>query len=168
MELVIFGQRAPQSSPNICFPIHYTGHLQQDLSLRTLYSSADVMVIRSRQDNLPNTGVEALACGTPVVAFNTGGLSDVVEHQRTGYLAKAFDSYDLAKSICWVIDHATTDDLHAGARDSAARKCAHPVVSEKYKQTYLSATTETLPCILTRGARWPTVCKMGSGFFTMI
>lgn len=94
LELVVFGQLPPQMPPSLGFPIHYTGHLHDDLSLRALYSAADAMVIPSRQDNLPNTGVEAHACGTPVVAFDTGGLPDIVEHQCTGYLAKVFDVSD--------------------------------------------------------------------------
>jgi glycosyltransferase involved in cell wall biosynthesis len=123
LELVVFGQRAPQSPPDLGFPIHYTGHFHDDLSLRALYSAADVMVIPSRQDNLPNTGVEAHACGTPVVAFDIGGLPDIVEHQKTGYLAKAFDTEDLARGILWVLEHAGSpracgprDDIRASLR----------------------------------------------------
>jgi len=93
---------------NLGIPIHYTVHRHDDLSLRALYSAADAMVIPSRQDNLPNTGVEAHACATPVMAFNTGGLPDIVEHQRTGYLAKAFDTEDLAHGIAWVLAQRAT------------------------------------------------------------
>lgn len=69
LELLVFGQSRPAQPPDLGFPIHYSGHLQDDLSLRLLYAAADVFVIPSRQDNLPNTGLEAHACGTPVVAF---------------------------------------------------------------------------------------------------
>jgi glycosyltransferase involved in cell wall biosynthesis len=93
----VFGQRAPQSPPDFGFPIHYTGHLQDDLRLRALYSAAHVMVVLSRQDNLPNNGVEAHACSTPTVALDIGGLPDIVEHQKTGYLAKAFNTVGLAR-----------------------------------------------------------------------
>ncbi|ULX56781.1 glycosyltransferase [Ectothiorhodosinus mongolicus] len=126
--------------PNLSFPIHYTGHLHDDLSLRALYSAADAMVIPSRQDNLPNTGVEAHACATPVIAFHTGGLPDIVQHQRTGYLAKAFDTQDLAHGIAWVLAQGTTGPsaglLGQQARERAEARFAAPVVAEQYRAVY--------------------------------
>jgi len=138
LELVVFGQRAPQSLPSLGFPIHYTGHLHDDLSLRALYSAADVMVIPSRQDNLPNTGVEAHACGTPVVAFHTGGLPDIVEHQRTGYLAKAFVTEDLARGIAWVLAQRASGQLRKQARERAVARFSEGVVAEGYQSLYVS------------------------------
>ena len=85
----------------VCWPIRSSGC---SLSLRAYYSAADLMVVPSRQDNLPNTAVEAHACGTPVVAFHTGGLPDIVEHKRTGYLAQPFHTQDLAAGISWVLE----------------------------------------------------------------
>jgi glycosyltransferase involved in cell wall biosynthesis len=61
-------------------------------------------VLPSRQDNLPNTGLEAHACGTPVVAFNTGGLPDIVADRVTGALAKPFEPASLAAAIRWVLE----------------------------------------------------------------
>ena len=65
-------------------------------------------MIPSLRDNLPNTGVEAHACATTVIAFNTGGLPGIVEHQNTGYLAKAFDTEELAHGIAWVLAQRAT------------------------------------------------------------
>ena len=64
LELVIFGELAPQSAENYGFPTHYVGHLNDDLSLSLLYSAADVFALPSRQDNFPLTAMEALSCGT--------------------------------------------------------------------------------------------------------
>ena len=137
LNLVVFGQLAPRNPPDLGFPIHYTGHLHDDLSLRALYSAADALVIPSRQDNLPNTGVEALACGTPVVAFNTGGLPDIVDHQQTGYLAKAFEAEDLAQGIQWVLaDAERLSGLRVLARQTAVARFSNAVVAEKYKAVY--------------------------------
>lgn len=139
LEMIVFGQRAPQSSPVLGFPLHYGGRLHDDLSLRALYSAADALVIPSRQDNLPNTGVEALACATPVIAFDTCGLSDIVAHQRTGYLAKAFDTQDLASGITWVLAQRGLQPLGEQARELAVARFGYPVVADQYEQIYAHA-----------------------------
>jgi glycosyltransferase involved in cell wall biosynthesis len=137
LELVVFGQLTPKVPMDMGFPVHYTGHLHDDVSLRLLYSAADVMAIPSRQDNLPNTGIEAHACGTPVVAFNSCGLPDIVVHQETGYLANAFDVADLAHGIAWMLDdtqrHAA---LRHAARQRAVTLWSNDVVAAQYKAVY--------------------------------
>ena len=97
------------------------------------------MVIPSRQDNLPNTGVEAHACATPVIAFHTGGLPDIVQHQRTGYLAKAFDTKDLAHGIAWVLAERDTDESGQEARERAEAQFSAGVVAAKYRAVYANA-----------------------------
>jgi len=140
LELVVFGQLAPKDPQSLGFPIHYTGHLHDDLSLRALYSAADVMVIPSRQDNLPNTGVESLVCGTPVVAFDVCGLPDIVQHQHTGYLAKPFDTDDLAYGIQWVLsDSDRYRSLSQQARAYAVAHFSNTVVADQYQAVYAAA-----------------------------
>jgi glycosyltransferase involved in cell wall biosynthesis len=137
LQLVVFGQRAPQSPPQLSFPLHFTGHLHDDLSLRALYSAADVMVIPSRQDNLPNTGLEAHASGTPVVAFNTGGLADIVADRLTGALAVPFDSSSLAVAIRWVLeDPQRRRALGFAARERAERLWVPSLVATMYSKIY--------------------------------
>lgn len=105
IELVVFGESEPTHSIDVGFPVHYMGHLHDDLSLRILYSAVNCMIIPSRQENLPNTGLEALACGTPIVGFDIGGLPDLIIHKQNGWLAKAFDVSDLASGINWVLEN---------------------------------------------------------------
>lgn len=136
IELVVFGQSKPKSQPDLGFPIHYSGHLYDELSLRALYSSADVMIIPSRQDNLPNTAVEAQACGTPVVSFDIGGLSDIIEHKKTGYLVKPFDTRDLANGITWVLERSDSNKLGSNAREAAVEKFSEKKISEDYVSIY--------------------------------
>jgi glycosyltransferase involved in cell wall biosynthesis len=136
LELVIFGQDPPQSPPDLGFPVHYTGHLHDDISLRLLYSAADLLVIPSRLENLPNTGVEAHACGTPVVAFHVGGLPDIVEHLHTGYLAKPYDTADLAHGIQWVLGKREEGSLGQRARERAVERFSGQRVAEQYLAVY--------------------------------
>jgi glycosyltransferase involved in cell wall biosynthesis len=139
LELVVFGQGEPKQPSALGFPVHYMGRLQDPLSLRVLYSAADAMVIPSRQDNLPNTGLEAHACGTPVIAFKVGGLPDIVDHLKTGYLAAPFDIEDLARGVQWVLaegDRAKV--LGEAARQRALNLWAPEVVANFYHGTYSS------------------------------
>jgi glycosyltransferase involved in cell wall biosynthesis len=137
LQLVVFGQRAPQAPPQLGFPVHYTGLLHDDLSLRALYSAADSFVLPSRQDNLPNTGLEAHACGTPVVAFNTCGLPDIVADRVTGALAEPFEPASLAAAIRWVLeDPQRRRTLGAAARERAERLWAPARVAELYAEVY--------------------------------
>ena len=90
-----------------------------DLSLRLLYAAADVFVIHFCQDKLPNTGLGAHGCGTPAVAYATGGLVDIVDPQFTGALAQPFKRLSLAAAISWLLEDqqrrrefADSDRLH--------------------------------------------------------
>ena len=136
LQLVVFGQLRPKDPPDLGFPIHYTGHLFDDLSLRALYSAVTAFILPSRQDNLPNTGVESLACGTPVVAFDTCGLPDIVIHKETGYLAKAFDSEDLAQGIIWILKNSSPSMLRNKARAAAVAQFSTQNIFTKYIKTY--------------------------------
>ena len=135
LELVVIGQTRQKLVPNN-FPIHYMGHLHDDISLSLVYNSVDAIIIPSRQDNLPNTGVEAQACGVPIVSFNVGGLSDIVEHKETGYLAKAFDTYDLANGISWVITNSIDMNLREKARKNSVLKFSEIKIAENYINIY--------------------------------
>lgn len=140
LQLVVFGQALPREPVDMGFPIHYVGHLHDELSLRVLYSAADIMVIPSRRENLPNTGVESLASGTPVVAFETCGLPDVVRHHQTGYLAKPFDAEDLAEGVRWVLqDSERYVRLCTNARNDAVTRFSYPAVARQYLDVYKAA-----------------------------
>lgn len=96
--LVVFGDS--EYSNNIdgleCICI---GNLNSDKKIIALYSLADVFIAPSIQENLSNTVLESLACGTPVVAFDIGGMSDMIAHKINGYLASPFDTKDLSNGI---------------------------------------------------------------------
>ncbi len=105
LEVVIFGASQPENPPDLGFKTHYLGHLHDAISLATVYSAADVMLVPSLQESFGQTASESFACGTPVVAFNSTGLKDIVDHQQNGYLAKPYEVEDFAKGITWVLEN---------------------------------------------------------------
>ena len=136
-ELVVFGASEPENPPDFGLPVHYLGRLHDDVSLSLLYAAVDVMVTPSRQDNLPNMVVESLACGTPVVAYGIGGMPDMIEHQINGYLAKPFDTTDLAVGINWVLsDENRHKELCIKAREKAVACFDIEKVAVQYAELY--------------------------------
>lgn len=105
IELVIIGATKPISPETFGYKTHYLGNLNDDFSIALAYNVADVFIAPSIQENLPNTVLEALACGIPCVAFNIGGMPDLIEHQKNGYLAKPYQVDDLVQGLVWVLEN---------------------------------------------------------------
>ncbi len=103
-ELLIFGSPEPEPPPNLGFKTHYLGWQNDEVGLARLYAAADVFILPSLQESLGYTAMEAMACGTPCVAFNQGGVPDLIDHQQNGYLATPYEPADLARGIAWVLD----------------------------------------------------------------
>ena len=134
--LILFGDSGRQDFSDIRLPVFSFGYLSDDISLVLLYSAADVFVLPTMEDNLPNTIMEALACGTPCISFDVGGVSDMISHGQNGYLAKPFDIDDLAN----VIDSILSDE-HRNAQMSAN---AAAIANEKYDIRKIAAMHEEL------------------------
>tara|TARA_B100001063_G_C16728436_1_gene537846 strand:+ start:200 stop:1471 length:1272 start_codon:yes stop_codon:yes gene_type:complete len=135
IELVVFGQKRPLFFTDYKFPIHFVGHLE-DKKLRDVYNAVDVMVIPSKQDNLPNTAVEAQICGIPVVSFDIGGLADIIDHKKTGYLARPFDTYDFADGISWVLKNNKENQLSSQSRKQAIKNFNKDKIADSYINIY--------------------------------
>lgn len=141
VELVIFGASQPSHSPNFSFKAHYLGKLNDDISISLLYSAVDVFIAPSVQENLSNTVMEALACGTPSVAFDIGGMSDLIEHQQNGYLATPYDSQDLAGGIAWILEKS---ERWQSISNSATEKIIQEFTIKKQTQEYIKLYQEIL------------------------
>ena len=138
-ELVVFGASEPENPPDFSLPVHYLGHLYDDVSLSLLYAAADVMVVPSRQENLPNTVAESLSCGTPVVAFDIGGMLDMIDHKTNGYLVKPFDTSDLSAGINYILsDEIRYKELCIKAREKAVESFDIEKVADQYAELYKS------------------------------
>jgi glycosyltransferase involved in cell wall biosynthesis len=136
VEVMVFGSSEPAEKPDIGIPIHYLGNISDDKRLQATYSAADVMVVPSLQENLSNAIMESLSCGTPVVCFDIGGNSDMVEHLKTGYLALPCDPSSLAEGIRWVIFNKKHKELCANARNKVVKEFDEIPVANKYLSFY--------------------------------
>ncbi len=134
---LIFGASHGESSPPLPLPTRFLGVLHDEISLALAYSAADVFVCPSREENLPNTIMEALACGTPVAAFAVGGIPDMIDHRVNGMLAAPHDPHELAEGIAYIL---ARDDRrrHMGkaAREKVLQQYDMPVVARKYVSLY--------------------------------
>jgi glycosyltransferase involved in cell wall biosynthesis len=137
IELVVFGSTQPNDAPNLGFPSHYLGKFSDDISLALIYSAADVFVAPSLEDNLPNTVLEAIACGTPCVAFSIGGMPDLIEHEQNGYIASAFAVEDLSQGIAWVLENPERyQKLSNYARDKAIKEFTQELQARRYSSLF--------------------------------
>jgi glycosyltransferase involved in cell wall biosynthesis len=101
----------------------------------------DVFVAPSIQDNLPNTVMEAMACGTPSIAFNIGGMPDMIDHKQNGYLAEPFDEADFAHGIRWILaDEQRYHTLAAQARLDAEIRFDLKKIAARYAALYEEIT----------------------------
>lgn len=81
------------------------GRIHDERLMAMAYSAADVFVIPSLEDNLPNTMIESLVCGTPVVGFPVGGIVEVIENGKNGYICENIDANSLTKAIEKTVSH---------------------------------------------------------------
>jgi glycosyltransferase involved in cell wall biosynthesis len=88
-----------------------------------IYSCADLLVLPSVQDNFPNTALESLACGLPVVGFDVGGVPEIVRNDCTGMVVPAGNAQAFASAISDLL-------ADAGRRDAMSRKCRRVAMKE--------------------------------------
>ena len=121
-DLALVGQRAGDALPPGLgsWRVHALGELHGDDAVADALACGDAFVAPSLQDNLPNTVSEAQACGLPVVAFAVGGIPEMVEHGRSGWLARPGDASALAEGIRWALSAGPT--ARAAARDVAEHR----------------------------------------------
>lgn len=135
--LVVFGNLSPEELPDTGIETKLVGYVGQDDQLASLYAAADVAVMPSLQEAFGKTLIEAMACGTPVVAFASGGPLDIVDHRLNGYLAEPFRSRDLAAGISWCMDEIERGrNLGGAARAKIEAEFDIHAVAHRYTSLY--------------------------------
>lgn len=137
VDLVVVGQSRPEPAPRLAVPTRYAGALGDEESMALYLAAADALVLPSLQENHPNMVIEAMACGTPTIAFRAAGLPDLVDHERTGYLAEPYESEGLARGIAWVLgDEARRKALGEAGRRRAERDHDLEGAAQRYRSLY--------------------------------
>ncbi|WP_430823114.1 glycosyltransferase family 4 protein [Carboxylicivirga sp. N1Y90] len=137
-ELVVFGKMNKDTEAMFPFKTHSFSFVSDPKVLVDLYNAADIYALPSLQDNLPNTVMEAMACGTPVVGFSIGGVPEMVDHKKSGYLAEVKNSLSLANGLYVSL---FVDDLEAyskQARKDVVENYSEKVVADQYLEVYKS------------------------------
>jgi len=138
IEVVIFGKNKHFDVSTLPFKVHQLNVINDEKLLAEIYSLADVFVITSIEDNLPNMVMEAMACGTPVVAFETGGIPEMVDHLENGYLAPLKSAQGIADGIKHILFDADKTATSANARQKVLDNYTNSKVAGQYTQLYIS------------------------------
>lgn len=136
IEVVVFGNRGTENLPDFPFKTSFLGTINNDEKLVLHYAAADAFLIPSLEDNLPYTVMESLSCGTPVIAFTTGGIPDMVQHQHNGYLATYRSSESFTDGMEWIIKHPERDKLNQQARQTIMDSFSEEVIAKKHIEVY--------------------------------
>ncbi|MGH8564821.1 MAG: glycosyltransferase [Gammaproteobacteria bacterium] len=135
IRVLAFGRSTPDLAA-ADYPFHELGLIDDDARLATAYSAADVFVLPSREDNQPNVMLEAMACGTPPVAFGVGGIPETITDGVNGRMIQGFDTAAMAGALTELL----FDPAPAAAMARAARK----TIEERYPLDLQAARYEAL------------------------
>jgi glycosyltransferase involved in cell wall biosynthesis len=136
-DVVILGSSDLENFSNIYKrKIYCFGKFLDEKKIAKLLNSCDIIVIPSLIDNLPLIGIEAQACGLPIVTFDGNGVEDLVVHKHNGYLAKLYNVKDLAKGIDWTLGNLKKRNLSKNSIDHINKKCNPSVIRQKYVKLY--------------------------------
>ncbi|MDR0295473.1 MAG: glycosyltransferase family 4 protein [Prevotellaceae bacterium] len=135
VELLLLGN-VKTVLPELPLKINYIAFTPNEADMAMVYSAVDCYVTPSLEENLPNTIMEAMACGTPCVGFDTGGIPEMIDHKITGYVANYQSADDLAAGIRWVLSEADYAALSAKAGEKARSYYSEWIIAGEYMELY--------------------------------
>lgn len=118
--------------PNLALKSHHVGHIAHPQDMIKYYQAADVFITPSLEENLPNTIMEALACGTPCVGFQVGGIPEMIDHKINGFIADFQDADQLAEGIAWCVQAKPRD----AARSKALGMYDEAIIAAQHVKLY--------------------------------
>ena len=137
--IAILGGHAEEIASQLSLPTYPLGYVSDKENIIDVYNAANVFVLPTREDNLPNTIMEAMACGVPCVSFKVGGIPEMIDHLHNGYVAKEHNPQDLAQGIKWVLNNANYTQLSTAAIEKVIHTYSERNVAEQYINLYYEA-----------------------------
>lgn len=134
--VVILGGHAEEMAPAVPLPAYALGYVSEPHRIAEVYSACDVFVLPSLSENLPNTIMEAMACGVPCVGFKVGGIPEMIDHRQNGYVAAYRNAADLAGGLRWTLFEADADALSEACRHKVAACYSERAVAMRYIDIY--------------------------------
>lgn len=138
--VVVMGKHSDQYNALFPFPTYKIDYVSNEKELVNIYNAVDLYVTPSLQDNLPNTIVEAMACGIPCVGFNVGGIPQMIDHLHNGYVAQYRSAGDLANGIYWTLTEGDYETLSDAAYRKAVTTYSESIVAGQYIRIYNQIT----------------------------
>jgi glycosyltransferase involved in cell wall biosynthesis len=125
-------------------PAIHLGPLAAEQQVAEVVAAADAMAVPSRSESFSLTVLEAQACGTVPVAFAIGGITDLIQHRSTGWLAEPFDVADFSAGLQWACERSPADlqCLAAAAQASSSARIAMQYVSQ-YQAAHSTQAAQT-------------------------
>ena len=140
--IAILGGHAEEVSALLPFEAYPLGYVSDERLIVDVYNAADVFVLPSLSENLPNTIMEAMACGVPCVGFKVGGIPEEIDHQKNGYVAAYRDAQDLAQGLRWILAEADYEALSKAAVTKVKRCYSQQSVALRYTEVYTEAIAQ--------------------------
>jgi glycosyltransferase involved in cell wall biosynthesis len=138
--VVVFGQQSSQLESMIPFPVYSMNYVSSEKEIVDIYNAVDLYVTPSLEDNLPNTIMEAMACGIPCIGFNVGGIPQMIDHLHNGYVARYKSSEDFANGIHWALTESEYPNLSEEACRKVVSNYSERIIAKHYIDIYNKVT----------------------------
>jgi len=116
--------------------INCLGFVRDETTMQIAYHAADLLLHPAPIDNLPNTVSESMSCGTPAVAFDTGGLPEMVIPEKSGWLVHEINNESIARELGSIIKSRAYENLRGSTRQTAFRLFHHKEIAQSYKNHF--------------------------------
>ena len=138
--VVVFGNQSQQLASMLPFQVYPLDFVSNERQMVDIYNAVDLFVTPSLEENLPNTIMEAMACGTPCVGFNVGGIPEMIDHLHNGYVTRYRSADDFANGIYWLLNEPDYNSLAEQAARKAASCYSERAIAKKYIELYNKLT----------------------------